>query len=213
MPPPPPPSLSLSLSLSHPHTHTHPHTPTHTRPELPISCSPQWLSLSRRRTKPFQARACTIITSLFPGPGENPFHDHRLLFLSRQCFKAFLPPPLPSGVLPFMAKIDLCPGAVVKLPATILSSSACLVCGVLIGAPFSPQTWKVLFWCTNFCQHWSIDLFPSLLTLPSLGQDCQLCEDRHGSCFRLSLVPELTPSALWWLRKYPRNLNPPIQHL
>lgn len=83
----------------------------------------------------------------------------------------------PSFVLPFMVKIDLCPVGVVKLPATALSSSACLVCGILTGAPyrrvypFSLLRRGKFFsdsrGLLSFGQYWSIHFCSSLLILPS----------------------------------------------
>lgn len=95
----------------------------------------------------------------------------------------------PSFVLPFMVKIDLCPVGVVKLPATALSSSACLICGILTGAPYKRVYPFSLLRCgkffsdslglLSFGQYWSIHFCSSLLILPSLGPSCQACEDRH----------------------------------
>lgn len=95
----------------------------------------------------------------------------------------------PSFLLSFMVKIDLCPVGVVKLPATALSSLACLVCGILTGAPYRrvypfsllrpEKFFSDLLGLLIFCQYWSIHFCSSLLILPSLGPGCQAREDRH----------------------------------
>lgn len=42
---------------------------------------------------------------------------------------------LSSFILPFMVQTDLCLVGLVKFSAMLLSSSACLICGILIVAP------------------------------------------------------------------------------
>lgn len=95
----------------------------------------------------------------------------------------------PSFALPFMVKIDLCPVGAVKLHATALSSSACLVCGILTGAPIGGSTpshssdmessFADSLGLLIFGQYWPIHFCSSLLILPSLGPGCQACKDRH----------------------------------
>lgn len=65
----------------------------------------------------------------------------------------------------------------------------------------------------NCYKYRSIDFFTSLLTLPALGSDCQLREDRYPSLQYYILVSRAVPSTQEWLSKYLQNwLHSPTGH-
>lgn len=102
-----------------------------------------------------------------------------------------------------MVPTDLCPVGFVKFPATIPSSSACLVCSILVVAPRGGEQPLPILSLGKLQQACPISItvgpsifFTSLLAFPSLGPEYQPHEDGTlPAMFRTpSLVPRTAPT-------------------